>query len=154
MNLVDYGFIPTMLSTSDTLQDNYIPARVTTVHKERYAFVCEHGECFGRLKSSNYFGGGSEEFPTTGDFVLVNYNFSGDSQILKTLPRKSKFARSDFSGHAVGYVKTILEQVVAANFDFVFILSSLNRDFKVNRIALSDAGTAKRRPACCDIDKS
>jgi ribosome biogenesis GTPase len=34
----------------------------------------------------------------------------------------------------VGYVKTILEQVVAANFDFVFILSSLNLDFKVNRI--------------------
>ncbi|HEX2945738.1 MAG TPA: ribosome small subunit-dependent GTPase A [Clostridia bacterium] len=134
MNLTDYGFIPTMLATSDILQDNHIPARVTAVHKERYALICEHGECFGRLKSSNYFGGGSEEFPTTGDFVLVNYNFSGDSQILKTLPRRSKFARSDFSGHAAGYVKTVLEQVVAANFDFVFILSSLNRDFKVNRI--------------------
>jgi ribosome biogenesis GTPase len=134
MNLVDYGFTPTMYLSNDTLQDNYIPARVTAVHKARYALVCEHGECFGRLKSSNYFNEGSEEFPTTGDFVLINYNFSGDGQILKTLPRKSKFVRSDFSGHAAGYVKTILEQVIAANFDFVFILSSLNQDFKVNRI--------------------
>jgi ribosome biogenesis GTPase len=134
MNLTDYGFIPAMLSTDNTLQDNHIPARVTAVHKERYALFCKHGECFGRLKSSNYFVGGSEEFPATGDFVLIKYNLSGDSQILKTLPRRSKFSRSDFSGHAAGYAKTVLEQVVAANFDFVFILSSLNRDFNVNRI--------------------
>ncbi len=86
------------------------------------------------MKSSNYFAGEPEEFPTTGDFVLVNYNFSGDSQILKTLPRKSKFARNDFSGHAAGYVKTVLEQTVAANFDFVFVMASLNRDFNVKRI--------------------
>ena len=136
MNLADYGFIPTMLSLIDidTLKDNYIPARVTAVHKERYALVCEHGECFGRLKSGNYFDVASDEIPTTGDFVLVKYNVSGDSQILQTLPRRSRFVRSDFSGHAVGYVKTILEQVVAANFDFVFVLSSLNQDFNVNRI--------------------
>ncbi|MGE5613567.1 MAG: ribosome small subunit-dependent GTPase A [Bacillota bacterium] len=134
MNLEDYGFTPEMFLTNDALQDNQIPARVTAVHKERYALVCEYGECFGRLKSSSYFGGGSEEFPATGDFVLVKYNFSGDSQILRTLPRKSKFSRSDFSGHAAGYVKTVLEQVVAANFDFVFILTSLNQDFKINRI--------------------
>jgi ribosome biogenesis GTPase len=38
------------------------------------------------------------------------------------------------SGHAAGYVKTVLEQVVAANFDYVFIVSSLNWDFNVNRI--------------------
>ena len=33
-----------------------------------------------------------------------------------------------------GYAKTVLEQVVAANFDTVFILSSLNQDFSQNRI--------------------
>ena len=134
MNLTDYGFNPTILSSIDIAQDNSIPARVTAVHKERYALICEHGECYGRLKSSTYYNGGIEEFPTTGDFVLINYNFSGDSQIFKTLPRRSKFGRSDFSGHSSGYVKTVLEQVVAANFDFVFIVSSLNWDFNVNRI--------------------
>jgi ribosome biogenesis GTPase len=42
--------------------------------------------------------------------------------------------RSNFSGHAVGYVKTIIEQTVASNFDYVFIMASLNNDFNVTRI--------------------
>ena len=130
MNLLDYGLNPDMPYE----KNEGIFARITAVHKERYELVCEMGECFGRLKSSVYYGDGSEEFPTTGDFVTINYNPSGDSLILKTLPRKSKFARNDFSGHAAGYVKTVLEQVVAANFDDVFILASLNKDFNVRRI--------------------
>lgn len=136
MDLIDYGFIPTMLASLDMTQAEVsgIPARITAVYKERYELVCEYGEGFGRLKSSIYFNGGMEEFPTTGDFVVINYNSNGDSQILKTLPRKSKFARNDFSGHAVGYVKTVLEQVVAANFDYVFVMASLNKDFNVKRI--------------------
>lgn len=136
MDLTDYGFDPSILSSVDIPRDEVsgLPARVTAVHKERYALVCGSGECFGKLKSSSYYGDMPEEFPATGDFVLINYNYSGDSQIIKTLPRKTKFARSNFSGHEAGYVKTVLEQVVAANFDYVFILSSLNRDFNVNRI--------------------
>ncbi len=136
MNLIDYGFFSTTLSLTGVLTDEIsgIPARVTAVHKERFGLVCEYGECYGRLKSGIYYGGGVEEFPTAGDFVLVNYNSSGDSQIIKTLPRKSKFARNDFSGHAAGYVKTVLEQVVAANFDYVFVMASLNKDFNVKRV--------------------
>lgn len=111
-----------------------IPARITAVHKERYELICEHGETYGRLKTSIYYGNGNEEFPTTGDFVLIAYNATGDSQIIKTLARKSKFARNNFSGHAVGYVKTVVEQVVAANFDYVFIMQSLNHDLNVKRL--------------------
>lgn len=127
---MNYGLSP------DTLMENNHGniARITAVHKERYSLVCEQGECFGRLKSSVYYGSGTEEFPTVGDFVLVQYNPAGDSLILKTLPRSSKFARNDFSGHAAAYVKTVLEQVVAANFDYVFIMASLNRDFNLKRI--------------------
>ena len=47
-----------------------ISARVTAVHKERYELVCEHGEIHARLKTKEYYGG-FEEFPTTGDFVLI-----------------------------------------------------------------------------------
>lgn len=130
MDLLNYGFIP----TESTKNINGTYARIISVHKERYGLVCEYGEGFGRLKSSNYYGGGAEEFPTVGDFVLISYNPSGDSQILKTLPRRSKFSRSNFSGHAAGYVKTVLEQVVAANFDYIFIMSSLNNDFNIKRI--------------------
>lgn len=130
INLYNYGFIPTMINN----ETNDIPARVTAVFKERYELICEHGQIFGRLKSSTYFNNGVEEHPTTGDFVLIRYNDSGDSFIVKTLERKSKFARNDFSGHSEGYVKTIIEQVVAANFDYVFIMASLNFDFNLKRI--------------------
>lgn len=42
--------------------------------------------------------------------------------------------RPDQSGHAAGYVKTMVEQAMIANFDYVFILSSLNDNFNSNRI--------------------
>lgn len=112
-------------------------ARVTAVHKERYELVCALGPIFGRLKASRYYNernGGEESYPTTGDFVMIRYNPAGDSQIMKTLERKSKFSRNDFSGHGAGYVKTIREQVVAANFDTVFIMQSLNHDLNPKRL--------------------
>ncbi len=130
INLKDYGFVPEMIPDGEA----GMPARVTAVHKERYELICQQGECFGRLKTGTYYGDGGEEFPTVGDFVLINYNEAGDSLITKTMERRSKFSRNDFSGHGAGYVKTIKEQVVAANFDYVFIMQSLNQDFNAKRL--------------------
>lgn len=136
MNIIDYGFLPNMIPEGA----EGVPARITAVHRERYEIVCAHGETFARLKSSVYsdkrngFAQSVELIPTTGDFVMIQYNPIGDSQIIKTIERKSKFARSDYSGHAAAYVKTIHEQVVAANFDVVFIMQSLNHDLNVNRL--------------------
>jgi ribosome biogenesis GTPase len=130
MNLTDYGFLPQNYPT--TTEGTY--ARVTAVHKECYNLITEYGECSAKLKSSIYFNNSTEEFPTTGDFVEIRYNTNGDSLILKTLKRKSKFARNDFSGHKAGYVKTIKEQTVAANFDYVFIMQSLNHDLNPKRL--------------------
>ena len=113
LNLIDYGFIPTMVpeDVSGT------PARITAVYKEMYGLTCEYGHTYGRLKTSIYYRNGLEEFPTTGDFVLINYNPCGDSQIIKTLNRKSFFSRRDPTpGRG--------EQAVAANFDYVFIMQS------------------------------
>lgn len=122
MDLKKYGFTTTMMPENT----QGIPARITAVHKERYALVCEHGETYGRLKTKEYFGG-FEEFPTTGDFVLILYNPHGDSQIIKTLPRKTFFSRKDPTpGRG--------EQAVASNFDYVFIMQSLNQDFNTKRL--------------------
>lgn len=130
VDLTDYGYNPAMMPENA----GGIPARITAVHKERYELVCEYGQTFGRLKTSIYYGEGNESFPTAGDFVLIQYICNGDSQIVRTLERKSKFARNDFSGHAAGYVKTVKEQVVASNFDYVFIMASVNYDFNLKRI--------------------
>jgi len=123
INLIDYGFIPTM-TKEDT---SCIPARITAVHKERYEIACQYGITYAKPKTSIYYGRGNETFPTTGDFVLIQYNNSGDSLITKTLERKSFFSRRDPTpGRG--------EQAVAANFDYVFIMASLNMELNVKRI--------------------
>jgi len=100
-------------------------ARVTAVHRERYALACEHGDLYGRLKKSAYRTG--EAIPTVGDFVLIDYNPSGDSQILRTLPRRTFFSR-----RAAGPDGT--EQAVAANCDYVFVMQSMNQNFNLSRL--------------------
>ncbi|MBR3076819.1 MAG: ribosome small subunit-dependent GTPase A [Oscillospiraceae bacterium] len=120
MNLNDYGKLP---NTNDLPG---IPARVTAQHRERYEIVCERGPACARLKTKEYYGG-REPFPTVGDFVMVNYIENGDSQILATLPRRSFFSRRE-----PGPIPR--DQAVAANFDYVFLLQSLNRDFNPKRL--------------------
>lgn len=134
----DYGFTKFYEEDMDLGEnsiENLIFARVVEVHRDLFKIISEHGESNARIKGSLYNNVVyAEEFPAVGDFVLIKYNELGDSQIIKVCKRKSKFSRSNNSGHAAGYAKTILEQVVAANFDYVFILVSLNHDFNVNRI--------------------
>lgn len=120
MNINDYGIMP------NTQNLPGIPARVTAVHKERYEIVCEHGMAHARLKTKEYYVD-TQDFPTTGDFVMINYIPSGDSQIIATQPRRTFFSRRE-----PGPVPR--DQAVAANFDFVFIMQSLNMDFNPKRL--------------------
>ncbi len=120
MNINDYGMMP----NTENLPG--IPARVTAVHRERYEIVCEHGITHGRLKTKEYYAG-TEEFPTTGDFVMIHYIPDGDSQIIATLPRRTFFSRRE-----PGSIPR--DQAVAANFDCVFIMQSLNMDFNPKRL--------------------
>lgn len=122
MDLRKYGFMPEMMPEDA----QGIPARITAVHKERYALVCEYGVTYGRLKTKEYYGG-CEEFPTVGDFVLINYIPNGDSRIIRTLPRNSFYSRRDPAPRE-------MEQAVASNFDYVFIMQSLNHDFNAKRL--------------------
>lgn len=121
MNLEAFGFDKEAYPYSDGT-----PARVVAVHKERYKLVTDVGECYGRLKTKEYFVD-VQDFPTAGDFVLINYNPAGDSMIVKTLPRHTVFMRKDPNPNKG-------EQAVAANFDFVFIMQSLNHDFNLKRL--------------------
>ena len=121
MNINDYGYIP------GGAEDGFLPARVTCVQKERYGVVCAEGEGWARLKTGVYLYGGGEEYPTTGDFVLLDHNPRGDSLIVRTLPRRTYFSRRDPD-------KGRGEQAVAANFDTVFIMQSLNHDFNEKRL--------------------
>jgi ribosome biogenesis GTPase len=130
MDLKTYGY-----TEIEAIPYGLLPGRVTELRRERFTVVTELGEVTAVLKGTFYHNAETRaDFPCVGDFVLLHYNESGDSLIVTVLPRRSKFSRADYSGHAAGYAKTIREQVVATNFDYVFIVSSLNWDFKVTRI--------------------
>lgn len=135
LTIYDYGFTPDMLP--DTL--HAAPARVILVNRDRYKIAGDFGEAYAVLKSSAYRTG-EQELPTAGDFVLAEINDSGDSRILQTLPRKTCFSRRDPDPQK-------FEQAVSANFDFVFIMQSLNQDFNIRRLerylALSERSGAK-----------
>ncbi len=122
ISLTRYGWNPSCYPTTSDGD----PARVTAVHRERYEIVSEYGEGFARLKTSVYMTG-EYNYPTVGDFVLIRYNPSGDSQIVATLPRRTFFSRRDPTPGRD-------EQAIAANFDTVFILQSMNHDFNIARL--------------------
>ena len=129
IDLTKYGYIQPATPPS-----GLIPGRITEVQRELYTVITCFGEASATLKGSFYYTAEARtDFPCVGDFVLVEQHADA-FRIAELLPRFSKFSRSDFSGHSVGYVKTVLEQVVAANFDYVFIVTSLNNDFNAGRI--------------------
>jgi ribosome biogenesis GTPase len=131
-----YGYTGPDLAPGRDYPEDSAPGRVIEYRRELYTVICPYGEVPAVLKGSFYhtleLG---EDLPVVGDFVFLRHNPGGNSFITGRLPRFSQLSRSGFSGHGEGYVKNIREEVTAANFDYGFILSSLNREFNLNRIA-------------------
>ena len=120
MHISDYGY------TDPNDCSPCLPARVVGEHRGRYQIVCDAGAGFATLRGGAYYYGG-ETFPTVGDFVLLAWQQAGDSAIVRTLPRRSCFARRDPTPGRVA-------QAVAANFDTVLLLTSANHDFNPKRL--------------------
>ncbi|MFB5454158.1 ribosome small subunit-dependent GTPase A [Enterococcus avium] len=100
-------------------------AQITAVYKDLFEFTCEKGQGLARVKRGCY-DNRQEKYPTTGDRVVIDWQGKDHSLILRTLPRTSALSRLD---SAKGK-----EQMIAANFDYVFILQSLNGDFNIRRL--------------------
>lgn len=118
-------------------------------HGDYYALVCNEtaGEIPARRKKSAFSWraadvrdsgavrrvrrndvGTATPSPMTGDFVEFRYNPAGDSLITALLPRFSSFSRKDPSARRKA-------QTLAVNFDTIFVMTSLNEDFSVARVA-------------------
>ena len=125
--------------------NNIITARVSCVQKNQFTLLpCNEvdGNCvvadankelLGKLKGKFYNLG--LEPPVVGDYVKVITNEYGDALIDEVLPRNTVFKRPNRSGHAEAFVKNLLEETIVANFDYVFIVTSLNQNYNENRIA-------------------
>ncbi|MEY4550642.1 MAG: hypothetical protein RL685_6837 [Pseudomonadota bacterium] len=100
------------------------PARVITEHRGAYNLLSANGpswaEPTGRLRHQAQ---DRLELPAVGDWVAVD----GSARVVAVLPRRSSFVRK------VALNRTE-PQVVAANIDTVFIVTSPNSDFNPRRI--------------------
>lgn len=103
-------------------------ARVLGTWGDYYRVVCDAGEGTARKKASAFHGRPDAVVPTTGDFVALKWNPSGESRILATLPRRSKFER------AAAGSEGRRPQTIAVNFDVLFFLTSANQNFSVRRM--------------------
>ena len=94
MNIKDYGY------NGETNVEECMVARVITTHRDRYEIVNDKGNGYAQLKRGCYYDNPEAIYPTTGDFVLVEWNDSGDSMIKKTLLSHhitKKYPRTDNS---------------------------------------------------------
>jgi ribosome biogenesis GTPase / thiamine phosphate phosphatase len=104
------------------------PARVAIEHRGAYVLRGDDevwGELSGRLRRA---ASGTLERPAVGDWVAYRPQpGAGRAQIEAVLPRRSAFVR-----RAAG--EQDVEQVVAANVDVLFVVSSLDQDLNPARI--------------------
>lgn len=133
-----------------TGEDRMGIARIVSAHGDYYHLVCNEtgGEIIARKKKSAFAGKNTKSrmvsgkagniekreraqedviSPMTGDFVEFRYNQCGESLITSILPRFSKFERRDPTARRKS-------QILAVNFDTLFVMMSLNEDFSIARI--------------------
>lgn len=125
----EYGWTLERAACWQQEKGDVVPARVLSVSRGQFQVISQYGESPAKLKGSVYYkeDGQAEEFPTVGDFVELMYQPSGDSLIAGTMERSSYFSRKDpDAGRG--------EQAVAANFDYVFIMMSMNHDYNLKRL--------------------
>ena len=102
--------------------------RVTSQQKGVYMLVSLHGEYQAKLTGKfHYQAQTTDELPAVGDWVTFKALDNRQAMIEKVLPRNSKFSRKKAGDEAE-------EQIIAANIDYLFIVSSLNGDLNLNRL--------------------
>jgi len=107
---------------------NLVCGRISEIQKNTFYVKYEQKELAAKLKGSFYNEG--KEPPVVGDYVDFEYNPQGESVIVNIQERISVLKRPDFF-----HISTNIEQTMCANFDYAFIVASLNDNYNFNRIA-------------------
>ena len=103
-------------------------ARIVSAHGDYFHVVCNEAEreVIARKKKSAFLSPDAKK-PITGDFVKIRYNPNGESFITDVLERYSVFERRDPTARRKS-------QVLAVNFDTLFIMMSMNANFSIPRL--------------------
>ncbi len=116
---------------------NLVPARVAQEHRRAYLLYCEEDEVWAEVSGRFRHQAGSRgEFPTVGDWVAASVRPEEKrATIHAVLPRRSCFSRKAvLSGGMPDTGGKTDEQILAANMDFVFLVSGLDGEFNLRRI--------------------
>ncbi|MDA3847163.1 MAG: ribosome small subunit-dependent GTPase A [Vallitaleaceae bacterium] len=105
----------------------WVVGRVISAHAKLYSVMTEDGEIVAEVTGKYAYQQASQNtYPAVGDWVVMDVQ-EGKGLIQKTLSRKTKFSRK------IAGTETI-EQIVAANFDTVFIVNALNKDYNIRKL--------------------
>lgn len=109
--------------------DSLVPARVAEEQKDAYWVFAESGELLTEVSGKmRYRASAREDLPAVGDWVAVQSRpDESRGTIHAILQRKNKFSRK-----SAGVQTT--EQLIAANIETIFLVTSLNRDFNQRRL--------------------
>jgi ribosome biogenesis GTPase len=110
-------------------EGDYQAGRVALEHKHVYRLYTARGEVTGEIAGKlRHEVTQRADLPAVGDWVVIRFRPEGDKAMIHAvLTRKSCFVRK-----AAG--SKTEEQVVGANIDTVFLVTSLNQDFNLRRI--------------------
>ncbi|MET0338560.1 MAG: ribosome small subunit-dependent GTPase A [Caulobacter sp.] len=120
----------------------HVPGRVVAQHRDGYEVVTDEGELRAKPTGRLFHEAREADHPTVGDWVALSLNpAGGPATIHAVLPRRTAFVR-----RAADSVQSL--QVIAANFDVAFVVTSLNADLNPRRIEryLSAAWQSGARP--------
>ena len=131
MDLVSLGWTPFFESAWKELNppQDWLPGRVAVVHRDLCRVITVEGEFDTRVSGKfRRAAGAKSTFPTVGDWAAVSFSEAKDQLKLHALlPRSSRFSRK-----VPGM--TSEEQILAANIDIAFLVTSLDMDFSPRRI--------------------
>lgn len=107
----------------------YSAGRVAIQNKNNYLLYTESGDMSGEVSGKFIFNSeNNSDYPAVGDWVVFRPMHEEKKGIIeKVLQRRSKFSRKQ------AWTKTE-EQIIAANIDYVFVISSMNQDINLRRI--------------------
>ncbi|MFO7635929.1 MAG: ribosome small subunit-dependent GTPase A [Clostridia bacterium] len=130
IDLKDYGYTMEFEKAFEEMRSPGLePARVVALHRSGYRILWAQGESDAQVLGKFRFqASGPGDFPAVGDFVACEIGDRGSTGMIHgLLPRKSRFSRK-MAGNTSG------EQVLACNFDYVYIMASMNHDLNMNRL--------------------
>lgn len=107
----------------------YVPARVALEYNQFYRVHTASGELLAEVSGKlKHEAASRADLPAVGDWVAIRPVENEEKAVIHAvLPRRGRFARKTKGSKTE-------EQIVGANIDTVFLVTSLNQDFNLRRV--------------------